>query len=169
MNFFDFLLPTKKVSYQTTLSPQKVAQRLESRVSPAPKRKSIFDRTSLTYHGEITEKAFEIGRRSRGNKDHPPTAYGIISELDEGSEIEVNIIPNYNFKKGMILFGISISGLFIFVLTLFIIGNSESALGFSFFLVLFSIGFLANYLIFKNYNTKLSKDIEQFIDGKIIK
>ncbi|PIY08724.1 MAG: hypothetical protein COZ18_10785 [Flexibacter sp. CG_4_10_14_3_um_filter_32_15] len=172
MKFLDFLTPTKKITYQTSLSPKKVVQRLESKISPEPKRKSMFDIIPLSYHGKIEEGSFEIGRRSRGNKDHPPTAYGIVEENSNNpleTVVEVTIIPNHNFKTGMVLFILLISMACLPTL-ISIFYDYYDSIGFFIFLpIFFSLGFLMNYLIFRNYNKRLAKDIQRFIDGKIIK
>ncbi len=172
MKFLDSLVPTKEIVYHTTLSPQKVAQRIENKISPEPIKKSIFDTVPLSYHGKVKDKSFEIGRRSRGRKDHPPTAYGIIKENTTSSLetiVEVNIRPNHNFKTAIILFILLISIACLPTL-ISIFYNSYESIGFFLFLpFFFTFGFLMNYLIFVNYNKKLAKDIQHFIDGKIRK
>ncbi|WP_338812087.1 hypothetical protein V9L05_11875 [Bernardetia sp. Wsw4-3y2] len=172
MKFLDSLLPTKEVVYQTSLSPQKVIQRIESKISSEPKRKSIFDRPPLTYHGKIEGDSFEIGRRSRGNKDHPPTAYGIVEENSNNpleTVVGVTILPNHNFKTGMILFIILVCVSCLPAIWSFMSSYYDSIGFFIFLPIFFSLGFLMNYLMFLNYNKKLAKDIQQLIDGKIIK
>ncbi len=172
MKFLDSLLPTKEVVYQTSLSPQKVIQRIESKISPEPKRKSMFDIIPLSYHGKIEGDSFEIGRRSRGRKDHPPTAYGSVEENSNTpleTVVEVTIIPNHNFKAGMILFILLISIACLPTLISIFYGYYDSIGFFIFLPIFFSLGFLMNYLMFLNYNKKLAKDIQQLIDGKIIK
>ncbi|AFM04034.1 hypothetical protein Fleli_1619 [Bernardetia litoralis DSM 6794] len=172
MKFLEYFIPTKDIIYQTSLSPQKVIVKLESKISPKPKRKSIFDIIPLTYHGKIEGNNFEFGRYSRGQKDHPPTAYGKIEENPINplqTLIKVNIIPNQNFKTGVVLFLLLI--LVACLPTFFsILNNYYDSIGYFIFLpCFFSFGGLANYLIFKNYNNRLAKDIQGFVDGKIIK
>lgn len=164
MKFLDFLTLTKDITYQTSLSPQEVKQRLESKISPKPKRKSIFDRPPLTYRGEITEKAFEIGSRARG-KETPPTAYGIIEEEQGGSLIEVKIIPDSHVKISAVLF-----------FTLIILASGTAihsklnGLDANIFLpVALSFVLAIIYSSQKSRNTKLAKYIQQNIDGKITK
>ncbi|WP_375563061.1 hypothetical protein ACE193_11230 [Bernardetia sp. OM2101] len=170
MGFLDYIAPIKKITYQTSLSTHKVAQLLESKISPEPKRKSMFDIIPLTYHGKVSKAAFEIGRRSRGRKDHPPTAYGTIEENPDTpieTLVKVTIHPHHNFKTGMILFIVLIA---VACLPAFfsILSGYYDSIGFFIFLpIFFTFGFLINYLIFFNYNKKLAKDIQQFIDGKI--
>lgn len=167
-----FLNPTKKIVYHTSLPPQKIIQRIEGKISPAPQRKSLFDIVPLTYHGKIDKNTFELGRRSRGRKDNPPTAYGIVEQnptnLSE-TKVTVEIIANPNFKKGAIFFMIliiigSLPAIFS------ILNGYYEGIGFFIFIpFFFSFGFLANYLIFLNYNTKLAKEIQELIEGKISK
>ncbi len=172
MNFLDYLYLTQKVVYQTSLSPQKVAQRLESKISPKPQKKSMFDTVPLSYHGKIEEKNFEIGRHSTTSKDHPPTAYGVISENKDNpmeTLVEITILPHHNFKTGIVLFVMLVS---IACLPAFfsILNDYYDSIGYFIFLpIFFSFGFLINYLIFLNKNQKLAKDIQGFVDGKIIK
>ncbi len=169
MKFLDALLPKKYIIYQTSLSSQKVVQRIESKISPKPEQKSIFSKPPLTYHGKVEGNNFEFGRRSRGNKDHPPTAYGIVEENSNNSletVVRVTILPNHNFKTGMVLFILLISIACLPTLISIFYGYYDS-IGFLIFLpIFFSIGFLMNYLLFRSYNKKLAKDIQQFIDGK---
>ncbi|WP_338762224.1 hypothetical protein WAF17_17195 [Bernardetia sp. ABR2-2B] len=172
MKFLYALLPIKKITYQTSLSTQKVIQRLESKISLEPKKKSIFELVPLSYHGKIEKNTFEIGRRSRGNKDHPPTAQGTIKENKSNpleTIVEVIITPHHNFKTGIILF-IMLVFFACFPALFSIFYGYYDSIGFFIFLpVFFSFGFLINYLIFLGYNRKLAKDIQHFIDGKIIK
>ncbi len=172
MKFLDFFLPTKIVVYQTSLSPQKVIQIIESQISPEPKKKSMFDSVPLTYHGKIEENKFEFGRRSRGHKDTPPTAHGVIEENPINpieTLVKVTIIPNEDIKIGVIVFVglVSISTL---PAIFSILVNESDLIGFFIFIpIFFSVGFLVNYLMFVNYNNKLAKDIGKLIDGKAIK
>ena len=172
MKLLDSLLPTKKVVYQTSLSPQKVVQRLESKISPEPKRKSMFDIIPLTYHGKTEGNTFEIGRRSRGRKDHPPTAYGSVEENPNNpieTLIKVTISSNQTSKIGIVFFFFLI-GISSLPAIFSVLANNYDAIGFFIFIpIFFSFGFLANYLILVNYNNKLAKDIQHLIDGKIIK
>lgn len=172
MKFLDFFLPTKKVVYQTSLSPQKVIQRIESKISPEPKKKSMFEVIPLSYHGKIKGNKFEFGRRSIGHKDRPPTAQGVIEENPANpieTFVRVTIIPNPILKRGVIFFLILVSLVSLPAIFSLLNNNSDSIGIFIFLPIFFSFGFFINYLFFVSYNHKLAKDIERFIDGKVTK
>ncbi|WP_338793038.1 hypothetical protein [Bernardetia sp. MNP-M8] len=172
MKFLDSLLPTKEVVYQTSLSSQKVIQRIESKISARPIRKSIFDAIPLSYYGKVEGNTFELGRRSRGNKDRPPRAQGVIESNSDKTIVRANINANRKLKSGMIfmIVLINISALPLFFAVLDNDSESYELLGlFIFMPIFFSFGFLVNYLILINRNNKFAKYIATLIDGKIIK
>lgn len=153
------------------LSPEEVVQSLQSQTVPKPPNIPFIGLVPLTYHGKFEEEHFEFGRNSRGRKDHPPTAYGIISSNKQNPSetlVEVSIRPN-NFTLVIAIFTILV--IFSLLPSVFFIlsQNYEALIPIAFLPIFFIFGFLANYFIFIGYNNKLAKDIQRFINGKVVR
>lgn len=172
MSLLNKIVPTKKVSYKTLHSTQEVKRRLQDKTVSQPPKIPLIGFTPLTYHGKFEEDYFEFGRNSRGNKDHPPVACGTIKENDANpleTIVEATIRPHHNFTTGIVLFLILIVFACLPAMFSIFYGYYDSIGFFVFLPIFFSLVFLANYLVFVNYNNKLAKDIQDFIDGKILK
>lgn len=80
------MLPQKRFSIQSALSPDQARSRLLEAIGPA--RKTVLSRDSRPFTGSMTGGSFRITRTSRGRNSFRPLIRGSIEPSDRGSRIQ---------------------------------------------------------------------------------